>query len=88
MTAQNITLGPKPGFNIDSWSSTFDHISSRIALHFGGFGELEINDNTDKVSAGLRFQIGINDLLTEDEDKLRNQVIQLYAAFPLVRTDQ
>lgn len=180
LTAQSITLGPKAGLNIDSWSSSFTNISSRIAFHLGGFGELEMNDKigaraellystlgakttsptspgkivlsaisipllvtfkpaekihvhgglqpslilnaksvitsgpnegthdnnddfgsldvafilggeydiTDQVSAGLRFQIGINDMLTEDEDKVRNQVIQLYAAFPLVQIDQ
>jgi hypothetical protein len=170
-----LTIGPKAGINIASWSTTYTNLSSRIAYHLGGFATNPISDKLDiqaelmfssmgpknesnsspgrivsnyisvpvlavfhpkeeisvygglqfsfllsattvvtsganegsyddkdlfnssdfafvlgghyqfseKIQAGLRVNIGLNDIDPSNEDSIKNTVFQIYAAFPL-----
>ncbi len=72
----NFTKGPKEGIKQDE-KDRFNALG--IAFILGG--EYQFSEN---VKAGLRIHLGLNNISSEPTDQIKNRVIQLYAAFPLL----
>ena len=80
LAAQAFVVGPKAGFNLNFWSSTYNDIGARLSFHVGGFGEVEVGERVSARAELLFSNIGASN---KDEDD-PGRIVLHTVALPLL----